>query len=197
MDDDADSDATAVWAASPWTPVDPDAARTENIAATYGELTERGAQQLLDYFQPTDSDVFCDIGSGNGGLVLQVATMASLKRCIGVEFIKSRHDCATGTLEVATILDTLETRDVTLIYGDALDQNYDEVTLAFLCSTCFPPDFLSEIATRLEVRRKTMTLVTLMRFPDPHPQFLEIDEIALDTTWARDVPGYVYLVLPE
>ena len=39
-------------------------------AATYGELTPRGTLTVLDWLAPAEGDVFFDLGSGIGKVVI-------------------------------------------------------------------------------------------------------------------------------
>lgn len=58
----------------------------------YGEATRSGVNQMIKHFRPlTKDDVFLDIGSGRGKMVLHMAVQTPVKKCIGVELVKSRH----------------------------------------------------------------------------------------------------------
>ncbi|MEO1555624.1 MAG: hypothetical protein AAFS01_04285 [Pseudomonadota bacterium] len=179
---------------TPWVPEDETPGRVESRCTTYGELTERGAQVLVDYLCPTPQDVFCDIGSGAGRLTLQVAALADLKRCRGIEYIASRHHIAQTALAAAQHTNAPRTSDVEFIYGDALNQDYSDVTLAFLCATCFSAEFLAQLAPRLTSGVKDLTIVSLAEFPGPPEGFHFIDSFVLHATWAEEVSAYVYLV---
>ena len=56
----------------------------------YGEITEMGTVDIIDFLKPTKDDVILDIGSGTGRLCahLAVETDATV---IGVEMIKARY----------------------------------------------------------------------------------------------------------
>ena len=61
----------------------------------YGEATWSGVNQMIKHFRPlTKDDVFLDIGSGRGKMVLHMALQTPVKKCIGVELVKSRHEDA-------------------------------------------------------------------------------------------------------
>mmetsp|Transcript_3916 Transcript_3916/g.5978 ORF Transcript_3916/g.5978 Transcript_3916/m.5978 type:complete len:461 (-) Transcript_3916:11-1393(-) len=74
---------------------------------TYGEFDFYFFAELLDKahgYCPEggaswDGNVFCDIGSGTGRLVLAAAALHSWKLCRGVELLKSIHDVGQETLE--------------------------------------------------------------------------------------------------
>lgn len=63
-----------------WKYSDTDCSRfCSNISSIYGELTRRGVQQMLNYLQLKKEDVFYDLGSGVGKVVLQIAMAASIR----------------------------------------------------------------------------------------------------------------------
>ncbi|KAG2442094.1 hypothetical protein HYH02_009583 [Chlamydomonas schloesseri] len=63
-------------------------------SATYGEITGDGVRQFLARVPLQPDDVLVDLGSGLGRLVLQVATSARLRRCVGLELSACRHEQA-------------------------------------------------------------------------------------------------------
>ena len=62
----------------------------KNSNSLYGEITEMGAIDIIDFLKPTKDDVILDIGSGTGRLCahLAVETDATV---IGVEMIEVRY----------------------------------------------------------------------------------------------------------
>jgi len=57
----------------PWTP------------EVYGETSFEFVSQMLESVNIDEEDVFIDLGSGVGQVVLQVAASVQLKKCIGIE----------------------------------------------------------------------------------------------------------------
>lgn len=51
----------------------------------YGETSFLFVQQMIDQIGFSDQDVFIDLGSGVGQVVLHVAAIGKCKRCIGIE----------------------------------------------------------------------------------------------------------------
>lgn len=182
---------------SPWLPEDETPGRAASTPATYGELTATGARDLVRYLNPTPNDVFCDIGAGAGRLVLQVAASARLKRCMGVEFIQSRHAMSIQAQERAQSQRLLATPDLDFVYGDAREMDYGAVTIAFLCATCFPQTLMAQLAPRLAMRNTPLTLVTLAPFPEDTQGFHTVDQFTLSATWTDCVVAHVYLVLGD
>ena len=52
---------------------------------TYGETSYERLRSIIEEIQPKESDVFVDLGSGVGNLVVQMAAGSKVKRAIGIE----------------------------------------------------------------------------------------------------------------
>ena len=52
---------------------------------TYGETSYERMQMILEEIQPSESDVFVDLGSGVGQLVVHAAGATKLKGAYGIE----------------------------------------------------------------------------------------------------------------
>ena len=71
----------------------------EDIYLTYGEITYPGISRLLDYATMTDADVFCDLGSGVGKVVLQAFLKTPAKRCFGIEASQARYGASQDIIK--------------------------------------------------------------------------------------------------
>ena len=62
----------------------------------YGEVTKNGALNLTNHFQKyfNKNTVFYDLGSGFGKMVLMVGLKFNVKKSIGIEYSKERHQLA-------------------------------------------------------------------------------------------------------
>jgi len=64
---------------------------------TYGEIEYEGIQKIYNYVKKKYNrsiDCFMDIGSGRGKLCLYMAAQPDIKKVLGVELMKERHDDA-------------------------------------------------------------------------------------------------------
>jgi SAM-dependent methyltransferase len=92
-------------------------------------------------------DVFIDLGSGMGRVVLQAALGYPFRHVIGVELSHQLHEIAQANVERNR--DRLTSRNVTLINSDVLDyQIPDDVTIAFLYNP-FVGDTFRTVVDRL------------------------------------------------
>ncbi|MEJ8278278.1 hypothetical protein [Pseudonocardia spirodelae] len=102
-------------------------AERERYGAT-GWLTLRA---ILPRRTVTADDVFVDLGSGMGRVVLQAAMMYPFRRVLGVEIAGDLHRIAEAN--IAANRHRLAGRDVSLVHADVLDFEIpDDVTVAFL-----------------------------------------------------------------
>ena len=65
-----------------------------NTNYTYGEIIRSGVDEIINkinkYRKPTEKDVFVDVGSGCGKLVLHTAIKSDIKTLIGIEIVPQR-----------------------------------------------------------------------------------------------------------
>ncbi|MFT7596552.1 MAG: hypothetical protein ACI8R4_003888 [Paracoccaceae bacterium] len=101
-----------------------DILRSSSCSATYGELTQTGARNLIRHLGPEPQDVFLDNGSGVGKLVLQAAMSVGIRQCVGIERIRARHEYAVAGLEYARQNTCLKTDNVSFEFGNARDQGF-------------------------------------------------------------------------
>ncbi|MEV4896662.1 class I SAM-dependent methyltransferase [Nonomuraea sp. NPDC055795] len=78
-----------------------------------------------------ERDVFLDLGSGKGRMVLEAASRYAFKRVIGVELSPDLTDIARNNLDTTTL--TLQAHKVELVHSDVLDYAIpDDVSVVFL-----------------------------------------------------------------
>ena len=72
-------------------------------AHVYGDTDSELLFYLFETLRPvTANDTFCDLGSGNGRLLLQMSLLTRVRSVAGVELSRTRHEQATAALAEAT-----------------------------------------------------------------------------------------------
>jgi len=132
-------------------------------ARVYGELTSAGVRQLIRATRLSADDVFVDLGSGVGKVVLQVALAVSGVRCIGIEIDGARHASACEALRRAEALGVLEPGRCAFRHGDIRRADLGNATVFFAHSTCFSAPMLGAVARRIAAQERAATLVTTRR----------------------------------
>jgi hypothetical protein len=163
--------------------------------ATYGELTPRGFSKLLRKLDPKPSDVFYDLGSGTGKVVLQMAMSAPLKRCVGYELSSSRSSVARSRLRLARQQGHIQAKRTAFYTSDFMEVPMKDATLVYACATAFSNRFMLRLMRKLAALPKPITFVSL-RVLDDHKSFVEEDEFTLHTSWDTKCPAYVYRTTP-
>jgi len=115
---------------------------SDSIALTYGEITWKGVNQFIDYLprKINKDDVFLDIGSGRGKMVLHMALHTPVQKSIGVELFEARHEDAIqlkkeigdipGKEALFINKDIFETdviQQATIIFANTLTWDYESV----------------------------------------------------------------------
>ncbi len=131
----------------------------------YGELTPAGVTQLIRATRLTPDDVFVDLGSGTGKIVLQIAMQVPGVRCLGVELDSERHDAAAALLRAALAEGLVAKGQVRLRHASMLEAKLPGATVLFANSTCFPLPLLARLAVRVASLKPPLTFVSLQALP--------------------------------
>lgn len=138
----------------------------------YGELTMRGARAVQALLLPQQNDVFYDLGSGAGRLVVQAALEWPCHRAVGLELAQSRH--RVGELALSRAAPHVRQR-VSLRCEDMIAcARCEDATLVYVASLLFDDAFMSQLGERLSELPRLRAIASLRRFPpDSLPGFVE------------------------
>ena len=160
-------------------------------SATYGELMPTATIRLLEQLELGDRDLFVDLGSGLGKVVMLAAMTTGVGRALGVELSPTRVALAEQVLALARREQLAGVDRAAFVEGDMLRHPLDEATVIYTCSTAFSDSFMKRLQGRLVTLPRLRKLVSLQDF-DAHPAF-ELCEIhRLDASWKRRTKVYVY-----
>lgn len=167
--------------------------RAARSRATYGEIRPAATLHLLEALQLTRRDVFYDLGSGVGKVVLLAGMVTAAKRCVGVELAADRIAHARGVLEEAQAQRLVRRRRVEFREADILRTDLSDATVLYTCSTAFPTAFMGRLMRKLAALQRPLTFATLQVLDD-HPAFEKQRVLRLDMTWRRRAKVYIYRV---
>ena len=101
----------------------------------YGEITRDGVESFYKEIKSkkdiTNNDVFLDIGSGNGKMVLHLSMISEFGEFIGVELQKIRHEYSKN------ILKDINNVNVKFINDDIRNFDLSKVTVIFMNDVLF------------------------------------------------------------
>jgi len=159
---------------------------------TYGELTSAGVRKLLDYLQLTERDVFYDLGSGTGKVVLQAAMSVPLRKCVGIEIVPSRVAAGRAVLREARRQGLIQARRCALHRADFLTADLADSTVIYTCSTAFSERLMRRLARKVVGLDRRPTLVSLRSLRAVPRALRRVAILRLPTTWNRRARAHVY-----
>jgi len=119
---------------------------------TYGEFEPEGVDALLEELNVTRQDVFCDLGSGTGKVVMQAFLERRPLEAIGLELSEQRDRLAKEARErLLTVLpgssQDMVSNSLHFVNADVLeaDEYLARCNKIFFCSTVWPPDMLAKM----------------------------------------------------
>lgn len=130
----------------------------KHIYATYGEILFPSLQKLLAEIGPTANDVFLDMGSGLGKVVVAVSLITSIQTLYGIEAQEPLVHYSNQMLkqvlaEVWAPQQLSSTPHIEFLTGNFLDAKFkaiiDTVTVIYICSTCFSHELMEKIGDLL------------------------------------------------
>ena len=110
-------------------------------SGTYGELTQKGVDAVVSKFKKyfNSETVFYDLGSGLGKMVTHVGVQYGIKKSVGIEYSKERHECALYIKE--NYLG--DYNNIEFICGDFNKVGFSDATVIYMDNTAYP-DAISE-----------------------------------------------------
>merc|ERR1712098_324550 len=104
------------------------------------------------------NDTFLDLGCGVGNVVAGFACRSDVKRSRGIEYLKSRYEKAQGLLKDVEKVYQRKTgvkglNDAKCVHvknGDIYEEDINDASIIFACSTCFPEELMFAITKKCE-----------------------------------------------
>jgi hypothetical protein len=165
--------------------------RKARSSSLYGEITFGSIDKLLTYLKLGETDVFYDLGSGIGKVVLQVGMTSKVKKVIGVELSKTRYGESIVALNAAAREKRVSKRRCQIVNANILDVDLSKATVIYTCSTAFPGTFMKKLAAKLAAVKKPLRIVTTQDMPENCGLKLA-DKLKLDMSWARGTSVFVF-----
>ncbi|KAE9549868.1 hypothetical protein FO519_006921 [Halicephalobus sp. NKZ332] len=124
---------------------------------TYGETSYERLRSIIEEIQPKESDVFVDLGSGVGNLVVQMAGGSKVKRSIGIEIADLPSAFAKKMeIEFKSLMRWFgkKYRPFQLHHGDFLDEKFrsiiqQDASVLFINNYAFTADLEERIKNEL------------------------------------------------
>lgn len=165
--------------------------RRTSSSSLYGEITFGSLDKVIQYLKLNKDDVFFDLGSGVGKVVMQVAMTTPVKKVVGVELSNSRYKEARKAARLLQSQGYVEPRKYSFKNEDILETNLKNATVIYSCSTAFPMKFMNKFTKKLGELKRPLRIVTTQELPE-NKYFELVDKLQLDMSWARKTSVYVF-----
>lgn len=129
-----------------YTPKKKEQALQQKIFLTYGEILYNGINTLINNLSIKNTDVFYDLGSGVGKVVLQLFLNTNIKKAYGVEACEIRHNSAENIFSLVQRHHPKlfeNHRELKSFYGNFLFHSIKDATIVFCDSLCFNTETLA------------------------------------------------------
>ena len=145
----------------------------ENNKFGYGEITRDGVESFFEKIKSkkyiTQDDVFLDIGSGNGKMVLHLSMISEFGEFIGVELQKIRHEYSKH------ILKDINNVNVKFINDNIRNFDLSKVTVIFMNDVLFEKEDIDWVFDNI----KSGTHIISFEQND----YKALDEVFLKMSW--------------
>jgi hypothetical protein len=136
-------------------------------------------REIFRAIRPKPHEVFCDAGAGYGHVVFYGACVAAC-RFRAVEILPVRCAAMRRTAQ------QLGLSNVEIVEGDALRQNYEDVSYLLLNSPFFPEIAAQFIGMLTASRNRRLTVIAMNNIVDAFRQNSAFTEIDIEV----DIPNY-------
>ncbi|MBM3468034.1 MAG: hypothetical protein FJX71_01215 [Alphaproteobacteria bacterium] len=152
----------------------------------YGEITYDSASHILNDLDLTKNDVFYDLGSGVGKLVLQVYLTTPVKKSVGIELSKTRWNIAeTCRRQIASDEHTTAGRDLSFLNQNISATNISDATVCFISGITFPQPLIHSIMDRLSAIDHEVKVISVLPLPF-HKHFKLLKTYTLPMSWSPE-----------
>lgn len=135
-----------------------------HLSETQGEILYPGVDKLLSMSHLSEQDVFVDLGSGAGKIVVQAFLNSKVKEALGIEFVPELHQQALTVAErIAKELPDfyLANRKLTFMLNNFLEVPLTTATVALINATCMSQQTLTRLGNIFNRNTNIHTVMTL------------------------------------
>lgn len=136
----------------------------KQISETSGEILYEGINKLLSHIPLNHNDIFFDLGSGIGKIVLQVFLNSVVKEACGIEIVSTSHQQALRAAD--RVLQELPefyagNRKLSFLYGSFLETPLIGATVVLINAICFSQDIVQALGNIINQSPSIHTVLTL------------------------------------
>lgn len=164
----------------------------EDRSLVYGESHLPSLYGLFNEISPKPGEIFYDLGSGSGRLVLYAALSFPFAKCIGIELLDDLINIAQTKLELCKKelpnlpdFDASKLGEIEFIHADFRKIDISNANIIYIASTCFDDEFMLDLALHLENQLLAGTRIITFSRPLPSKQFKIIKNRLYPMEWGQ------------
>lgn len=165
--------------------------REGDPALTYGECTPEAVAHILTVAGAKPGEVFYDLGSGTGKMVVYAAFLVPLKKSVGVELLPELHDAAALAGDryrkeiQPQFTDARRSTALSFLQGDIFEADLTDADIVVShCCTCFDDALMQQLSDKLEACKPGTRIVTITRGLSS-PAFRHISSTPCQMGWGQ------------
>lgn len=123
----------------------------------YGDSHLPSLYEIFNETNPKPGEIFYDLGSGSGRLILYAALSFPFAKCIGIELLDDLVNVAQTKLELfkKKLIDLPgfepdKLGEIKFIQADFTKANFSDANVIYMASTCFPEELMRMLAVLFE-----------------------------------------------
>lgn len=145
------------------------------VSESNGEIFYSSINKLFSEVVFNEHDVFVDLGSGLGKMVLQVYLQTAVKAVYGIELLPELH--AKAQLAAKKVQQDVEPfcaeRKLIFLCGDFFKIDFTPATIVFINAICFGQDIVRKLGRVLNTLPLIHTIITLRPMDNLNEFFLK------------------------
>jgi hypothetical protein len=145
------------------------------VSQASGEIFYSSINKLFSKIVFKEQDVFVDLGSGLGKMVLQVYLQTAVNKVYGIELLPDLH--AKAILAAKKVQHDLSCftseRKLTFLCGDFFKIDFQMATIVFINAICFGQDILMKLGQIINTIPSIHTIITLRPIDNLQHLFLK------------------------
>jgi SAM-dependent methyltransferase len=163
----------------------------EEYNLTYGEITEDGIKNIINYLKENKLPIstYIDLGSGNGRS-LAYAIKNGFSKAKGVEIVEERHEYAISAIDKLPEYKD----DIELVQDNIFNLKsnfFPEKSTIFVSNLLFPPETNQKLIHFLSDNTKDDITLIISKIPEKLYKFKNILTINVPMSWEKKSIGYV------
>jgi len=169
---------------------------SSNASSYYGELSKQAVKIFIQESQLTDNDIVCDLGSGAGKMVIQIAIESNAIKVIGIELSPTRYNCAVKSLETLKNIEEKQNNrnnkynsnnKIKFIEGDIIGENWNDATVVYCSWTAFSDELKQKIVEKALIECNNLRwLIVSEEMSWIEKRFVMLKDVQIETTWRED-----------